>query len=132
VDGDFRLRADALDLTDAAVCVATVGTTSTTSVDPVPAIADACRDAGVWLHVDAAYAGAAMVCPELRWAFDGVDRADSLLVNPHKWLLVPTDCSCIWTSRPDVFRDAFSLAPAYLRSGAEEELSLSDYGPALG
>ncbi len=73
-----------------------------------------------------------MVCPEFRWAFDGVDRADSLVVNAHKWLLVPTDCSCIWTSRPDVFREAFSLVPAYLRSGAEEELSLSDYGPALG
>ncbi len=129
-DAEFRLRPDALDLTDACAVVATVGTTSSTSVDPVGAIAD--RADGLWLHVDAAYAGAAMVCPEFRWAFDGVDRADSLVVNAHKWLVVPTDCSCIWTSRPDVFRDAFSLVPAYLRSGAEEELSLSDYGPALG
>jgi aromatic-L-amino-acid/L-tryptophan decarboxylase len=129
-DDEFRLRPDALDLTDACAVVATVGTTGPTSVDPVAAIAD--RAGGVWLHVDAAYAGAAMVCPEFRWAFDGVERADSLVVNAHKWLVVPTDCSCIWTSRPDVFRDAFSLVPAYLRSGAEEELSLSDYGPALG
>ena len=129
-DSEFRLRPDALDLTDACAVVATVGTTSSTSVDPVAAIAD--RAEGVWLHVDAAYAGAAMVCPEFRWAFDGVERADSLVVNAHKWLLVPTDCSCIWTSRPDVFRDTFSLVPAYLRAGAEEELSLSDYGPALG
>ena len=129
-DAEFRLRPDALDLTDACAVVATVGTTGPTSVDPVGAIAD--RAGGLWLHVDAAYAGAAMVCPEFRWAFDGVDRADSLVVNAHKWLLVPTDCSCIWTSRPDVFRDAFSLVPAYLRSGKQEELSLSDYGPALG
>jgi aromatic-L-amino-acid/L-tryptophan decarboxylase len=129
-DAEFRLLPEALDLTDACAVVATVGTTSSTSVDPVGAIAD--RADGVWLHVDAAYAGAAMVCPEFRWAFDGVDRADSLVVNAHKWLVIPTDCSCIWTSRPDVFRDAFSLVPAYLRSGAEEELSLSDYGPALG
>ncbi len=131
VDREFRLRADALDLADAAVCVATVGTTSTTSVDPVAAIADACREAGVWLHVDAAYAGAAMVCPELRWAFDGVDRADSLVVNPHKWLLTPMDCSLLWTSRPVDFRAAFSLVPEYLRTPDAAD-SLGDYGPALG
>jgi aromatic-L-amino-acid decarboxylase len=131
-DAEFRLRPDALDLDDACAVVATVGTTSTTSVDPVPEIADRATAAGTWLHVDAAYAGAGMVCPELRWAFAGVDRADSLVVNAHKWLLVPTDCSCIWTSRRDVFREAFSLVPAYLRSSVEESLSLSDYGPALG
>ena len=131
VDGEFRLRADALDLADAAVCVATVGTTSTTSVDPVPAIADACRDADVWLHVDAAYAGPAMVCPELRWAFEGVDRADSLVVNPHKWMLTPMDCSLLWTSRPVDFRAVFSLVPEYLRTPDAVD-SLGDYGPALG
>jgi aromatic-L-amino-acid decarboxylase len=131
VDGQFRLRVDALDLSDAAIVVATVGTTSTTSVDPVPAIADACRDGGVWLHVDAAYAGGAMVCPELRWAFEGVDRADSLVVNPHKWMLTPMDCSLVWTSRPDDFRAAFSLVPEYLRT-ADAVDSLGDYGPALG
>jgi aromatic-L-amino-acid/L-tryptophan decarboxylase len=131
VDAEFRLRPEALDLTDACCAVATVGTTSTTSVDPVPAIADVCRDAGVWLHVDAAYAGSAMVCPELRWAFEGVDRADSLVVNPHKWLLAPMDCSLLWTSRPVDFRAAFSLVPEYLRT-ADEVDSLGDYGPALG
>jgi len=131
VDGEFRLRPDALDLTDACCVVATVGTTSTTSVDPVPAIAAACRDAGVWFHVDAAYAGSAMVCPELRWAFDGVDRADSLVVNPHKWLLTPMDCSLLWTSRPVDFRAAFSLVPEYLRT-ADAADSLGAYGPALG
>jgi aromatic-L-amino-acid decarboxylase len=131
VDSAFRLRPDELDLSDACCVVATVGTTSTTSVDPVPAIADACRDAGVWLHVDAAYAGSAMVCPELRWAFDGVERADSLVVNPHKWLLTPMDCSLLWTSRPVDFRAAFSLVPEYLRT-ADAVDSLGDYGPALG
>jgi aromatic-L-amino-acid decarboxylase len=131
VDGAFRLRPEALDLTDAAVVVATVGTTSTTSVDPVPAIAEACREAGVWLHVDAAYAGAAMVCPELRWAFEGAERADSLVVNPHKWMLTPMDCSLLWTSRPVDFRAAFSLVPEYLRTPDAVD-SLGDYGPALG
>jgi aromatic-L-amino-acid decarboxylase len=131
-DDAYRLRVDQLDLADAVAAVATVGTTSTTSVDPVPAIADRCRDAGVWLHVDAAYAGSAMVCPELRWAFEGVDRADSLVVNPHKWLFVPMDCSVLWTSRPDVFREAFTLVPAYVRTTDEETLSLMGYGPAFG
>ena len=78
-DEAFRMRADLLELEDVAAVVATVGTTSTTSVDPVAAIADRCEAAGTWLHVDAAYAGSAMVCPELRWAFEGVDRADSLV-----------------------------------------------------
>ena len=132
-DESFRMRPEALDLTDAAAVVATVGTTSTTSVDPVAAIAEACREAGVWLHVDAAYAGSAMVCPELRWAFDGVERADSLVVNAHKWMFTPMDCSMLWTSRPDDFRAAFSLIPEYLRTpDSEDALSLSEYGPALG
>jgi aromatic-L-amino-acid decarboxylase len=134
VDGEYRMRADALgDLGEAAAVVATVGTTATTSVDPVGAIAQACAEAGAWLHVDAAYAGAAMVCPEHRWAFDGVERADSLVVNAHKWMLTPMDCSLLWTARPDVFRRAFSLIPAYLQTpDAEDALSLSEYGPALG
>src|ERR671924_679133 len=132
-DDEFRLRPDALDLDGAVAVVATVGTTSTTSVDPVPAISDRCREEGVWLHVDAAYAGAAMVCPELRWAFEGIERADSLVVNAHKWLLTPMDCSMVWTSRPDDFRAAFSLIPEYLRTpDSEDALSLSEYGPALG
>jgi aromatic-L-amino-acid decarboxylase len=131
-DDAYRLRADRLDLADAVAAVATVGTTSTTSVDPVAAIADRCADAGVWLHVDAAYAGSAMVCPELRSAFAGVERGDSLVVNAHKWLFVPMDCSCLWTSRPEVFREAFTLVPEYVRTTDEETLSLMGYGPAFG
>jgi aromatic-L-amino-acid decarboxylase len=133
-DDAYRLDAARLgSLEDAAAVVATVGTTATTSVDPVPVIADACSAAGTWLHVDAAYAGAAMVCPEFRWAFEGVSRADSLVVNAHKWMLTPTDCSLLWCSRPEALRDAFSLVPDYLRTpSAEDALSLSEYGPALG
>jgi aromatic-L-amino-acid decarboxylase len=133
-DDAFRLRVDELgDLGETAMVVATVGTTASASVDPVPQIADACAAAGTWLHVDAAYAGSAMVCPELRWAFAGVERVDSLVVNPHKWLLTPMDCSLVWTSRPADLRAAFSLVPEYLRTpDAEDALSLSEYGPALG
>jgi aromatic-L-amino-acid decarboxylase len=130
-DAEFRLRVDELDLTDAAAVVATVGTTSIASVDPVPAIADACEAAGVWLHVDAAYAGSAWVCPELRWSQAGVERADSLVVNAHKWLFTPMDCSLLWSRRPKDLRRAFSLVPEYLRTSDEVD-SLSDYGPALG
>ena len=130
-DEQFRLRVDALDLDDAAAAVATVGTTSTASVDPVPSIADACAAADVWLHVDAAYAGSAWVCPEFRWSQQGVERADSLVVNAHKWLFTPMDCSLLWTSRPEDFRRAFSLVPEYLRTSDEVD-SLPDYGPALG
>ena len=134
IDGSFRMRVDELgDLSSVAAVVATVGTTASTAVDPVPAVADACSQAGAWLHVDAAYAGAAMVCPEFRWAFEGVSRADSLVVNAHKWMLTPTDCSLLWCSRPGALRAAFSLVPEYLRTpDAEDALSLSEYGPALG
>jgi aromatic-L-amino-acid/L-tryptophan decarboxylase len=132
VDDAFRMRPEALDLADVAAVVATVGTTSTTSVDPVAAVAGRCGDAGSWLHVDAAYAGSAMVCPELRWAFEGVDRADTLVVNAHKWMFAPMDCSLLWTSRPDEFRDAFSLVPEYLRTTDEAAFNISEYGPALG
>jgi aromatic-L-amino-acid decarboxylase len=135
VDAEYRMRPDALEesLDEAAVLVATVGTTAVTAVDPVPALADACAASGTWLHVDAAYAGAAMVCPEFRWAFAGVERADSLVVNAHKWMLTPMDCSLLWSSRPEDLRAAFSLIPEYLRTpDAEDALSLSEYGPALG
>jgi aromatic-L-amino-acid decarboxylase len=133
-DDAFRLRPDGLgELSEAAAVVATVGTTATSSVDPVPAIADACELAGAWLHVDAAYAGAAMVCPEYRWAFAGVERADSLVVNAHKWMLTPMDCSLLWTRRPADFRRAFSVVPEFLRTpDSEDALSLSEYGPVLG
>jgi aromatic-L-amino-acid decarboxylase len=112
---------------------ATVGTTSSTSIDPVPAIADVCAAEGVWLHVDAAYAGSAAVVPELRWVLDGCARADSLVLNPHKWMFVPLDLSVLYTRRPDVMRNAFSLVPEYLRT-AEESVApnLMDYGVSLG
>ena len=131
VDDAFRIRADALDLEDACAVVATIGTTSTSSVDPVDAIADRAEAAGVWLHVDAAYAGSAAVCPELRAHFAGWERADSIVVNPHKWLLTPMDCSTMWTRRPDDLRAAFSLVPEFLRV-SEEVVSLSEYSPVLG
>ncbi|HEY2937413.1 MAG TPA: pyridoxal-dependent decarboxylase [Gaiellaceae bacterium] len=129
VDEEFRLRPDLLDLTDACAVVATVGTTSTTSIDPVAEIA--ARKGEVWLHVDAAYAGSAWVCPELRFSQEGVERADSLVVNPHKWLLAPFDCSVLWTARPDAFRATFSLVPEYLRS-ADDAVSLSEVAIPLG
>jgi aromatic-L-amino-acid decarboxylase len=135
-DDEFRMRpdalADALAEAETAAVVATVGTTSSTSVDPVPAIADLCAESGAWLHVDAAYAGAAAVCEEHRWALAGVERADSLVVNPHKWLFTPVDCSVLYTRRPDVLRAAFSLVPEYLRTSDEDVTNLMDYGPALG
>jgi aromatic-L-amino-acid decarboxylase len=135
-DGDFRMRTDALaeELAKGDVCavVATVGTTSTTSIDPVPAIADLAAEHGVWLHVDAAYAGSAAVCPEFRYALDGVERADSFVVNAHKWLFTPVECSCFYTSRPDDLRRAFSLIPEYLRTSDGDAVNLMDYGPTLG
>ena len=130
-DADFRLRADALNLEGACAAVATVGTTSTSSVDPVPAVAEACERDGVWLHVDAAYAGSAAICPELRHHFAGWERADSIVVNPHKWLSTPMDCSALWTRRPEHLRAAFSLVPEYLRV-TEEVASLSEFSPVLG
>jgi aromatic-L-amino-acid decarboxylase len=134
VDGEFAMRTEAIgDLSDAAAIVATVGTTASTAVDRVAAVADAAEGTGAWLHVDAAYAGSAMVCPEHRWAFEGVDRADSVVVNAHKWMLTPLDCSLLWTRRPEDLRRAFSLVPEYLQTpDAEDALSLSEYGPVLG
>ena len=130
-DAELRMRSDGFDLADVAAVVATVGTTSFASVDPVAALAERCRAAGAWLHVDAAYAGSSWICEEERWSQDGVELADSLVINPHKWLLTPMDCSLLWTSRPDDFRRAFSLVPEYLRT-PEDAYALSDYGPALG
>ncbi len=129
-DGELRMTVPER-LADVACVVATVGTTSFASVDPVRELAEAAHAAGAWLHVDAAYAGSSWICEEERWSQDGVEIADSLVVNPHKWLLVPTDCSLVWTSRPDEWREAFTLTPEYLRSD-DEAYSLSDYGPPLG
>jgi aromatic-L-amino-acid decarboxylase len=131
VDDAFRLRPELLDLGGACAVVATVGTTGTSSVDPVPAIADRCAETGTWLHVDAAYAGSAAVCEELRDRFEGWERADSIVVNPHKWLATPMDCSVLWTRRRQEFREAFTLVPEYLRAG-EEVVSLSETSIPLG
>jgi aromatic-L-amino-acid decarboxylase len=130
VDDDYRMRTD-FSLDDATAVVATVGTTGTTSVDPVAELARRCEAAGVWLHVDAAYAGVAAVCPELRWCLDGCDRVDSIVVNPHKWLFTPMDCSAFWTRRPDVLQATFASSPDYLASTGDA-VDLKDFGPALG
>lgn len=142
VDADFRLIPDALAQAVAAdraagrrplAVVATVGTTSTTSIDPVPAIAELCRREGLWLHVDAAYGGAAAVVPERRDVLAGVDEADSLVVNPHKWLLVPMDCSALYLRDPERLKAAFSLVPAYLQSTeAAPVTNYMDWGVQLG
>jgi aromatic-L-amino-acid decarboxylase len=130
VDDEFRMR-PGFPLDDATAVVATVGTTGTTAVDPVRDLAHRCEQADVWLHVDAAYAGPAAVCPELRWCLDGVDHADSVVINPHKWLFTPMDCSALWTRRPEAFHEAFALVPDYL-AATEAAVDLKDYGPALG
>jgi len=140
VDDDFRMRVEAL---EAAVSedllagrlpmavVATVGTTSTTSVDPVAAIADLCQRHRIWLHVDGAYGGVAGLVPELAHLLDGCERADSMVINPHKWLFTPFDLSAFFCRRMEVLREAFSLVPEYLRS-AEEAPNLMDTGVQLG
>ena len=130
-DDELRMRADGLRLDDVAAVVPTVGTTSFASVDPVRELAERAHAVGAWVHVDAAYAGPSWILEGERWSADGVELADSLVVNPHKWLLVPMDCSLLWTSRPEDFRQAFSLVPEYLRT-PEDAYALSEYGPALG
>jgi aromatic-L-amino-acid decarboxylase len=130
-DEAFRLRPDLLEPHDACAVVATIGTTGMAAVDPVPEIAERCAAAGTWLHVDAAYAGPAAILPELRAQFAGWERADSIGVNPHKWLGVPMDCSVLWTRREDDFRQAFSLVPEFLRS-PDDALNLSEVSIPLG
>ena len=127
---DLAMQPD-FPVVDVACVVATVGTTSFASVDPVRALAAHAHAGGAWLHVDAAYAGSSWICEEERWSQDGVELADSVVVNAHKWLLLPMDCSLLWTSRPEEFRTAFSLVPEYLRT-PEDVYALSEYGPALG
>ena len=113
--------------------IATLGTTSTTSVDPLPEILEIVREFDLWLHVDAAYGGPAAALPEVRPMFKGWEEADSIVVNPHKWLFTPIDCSVLYMKDSDHLRRAFSLTPEYLRT-AEEEVArnLMDYGVALG
>ncbi len=115
-----------------AVC-AVAGTTSTTSFDPLEEIAEICRESGIWLHVDAAYAGPAAIAPELRPLFAGWEHADSIVVNPHKWLFTPIDCSLLYCRRPEALQEVFSMTPAYLRTREEMVArNLMDYGVALG
>ena len=114
--------------------VATIGTTSSTSVDPVAAIADIAGREGVWLHVDAAYAGPVALIPERRAPFAGWERADSIVLNPHKWLFTPLDASLLLTRRMEALRDAFSLTRPYLQApdGSEPPRDYSDFTPQLG
>jgi aromatic-L-amino-acid decarboxylase len=141
VDEEFAMRPDALErmlARDIAagmrpMCVAaTVGTTSTTSSDPVPAIAEVTRRHGVWLHVDAAYAGPAAILPEFRYLLDGCAWADSLVVNPHKWMFVPIDFSVLYVRSPETVRRAFSLFADFLETPETGVRNYMDYGLQLG
>jgi aromatic-L-amino-acid decarboxylase len=140
-DDDYRLDptalAAAIDRDRAAglepiAVVATAGTTSSTSIDPIRAVAEVCGERGLWLHVDAAYAGCAAICPEIRRLLDGLEQADSIVLNPHKWLFVPLDCSVLLVRDIDALRAAFRLVPEYLESGRPEATNLMDLGIALG
>jgi aromatic-L-amino-acid/L-tryptophan decarboxylase len=113
--------------------IPTIGTTSSSSVDPVDAIADICEKHGIWLHVDAAYAGSAAIVPEMREHFKGWERADSIVTNPHKWLFTPFDLSVLYCRDLDELKKAFSLVPEYLKtSDASEVKNGMDYGIQLG
>ena len=109
------------------MAVATVGTTSTTAVDPVREMGAVCRRHGIWLHVDAAYAGVAAVCPELRWLNDGLELADSYATNPHKWLLTNFDCDAFWVADREALVGALSVLPEYLRNAATASGAVVDY-----
>jgi aromatic-L-amino-acid decarboxylase len=143
VDASFRMPVDELDAAIAAdraaghvpiAIVATLGTTSSTSVDPIGEIAAIAERERLWLHVDAAYAGVVALLPERRDDFDGWERADSIVVNPHKWLFTPIDASLLLTRRMDRLRDAFSLVPEYLRTldRASAVRDVNEYTPQLG
>ncbi|MES2524956.1 MAG: pyridoxal-dependent decarboxylase, partial [Gemmatimonadota bacterium] len=141
-DADFRMRPELLAAAIEAdvarefkpiAVVATVGTTSTTSVDPVRAVCAIARQHGCWTHVDGAYGASAAIVPELRYLLDGIDLADSLVVNPHKWLFTPVDCSVLYTRHPDALKQAFALLPEYLVTrGGGDVTNLMDYGIQLG
>ena len=142
VDDAYRMRAEALEAAveeDRAAAmlpvavVATVGTTSTGSVDPVPAIASLCRAHGMWLHVDACHAGTAAMLPEHASIFDGVAEADSVVVNPHKWMFTPMDASVLFCRQMDMLRSALALTPDYLETREAGAVhNLMDTGIALG
>jgi aromatic-L-amino-acid/L-tryptophan decarboxylase len=110
-----------------ALVVATIGTTSTTAIDPLPEIAAICQEFGIWLHVDAAYAGAAAVCPELRWTHAGLEFADSYCFDPHKWLLTGFDCDAFWVADRAELIQALSVLPEFLRNAATESGAVIDY-----
>jgi len=140
-DDRFEMRVDALrealvaDNRDGATPMwigATIGTTSTASIDPVAAIADVAAAHGAWLHVDAAYGGPAAMLPEWRPEFDGWERADSIVVNPHKWLGTSLDCSVLFFRDPQPFREALSLTPAYLQSEHGDVTNLMELALPLG
>lgn len=141
-DDRFAMRIDALrDAVQADIAagvhplavVATVGTTVATGIDPVREIARVCREHGMWLHIDAAYGGAAALLPEMRHILEGSEQADSIVINPHKWLFVPVDCSALYTRHDDIMRRAFSLTPVYLTTAeGDAARNLMDYGIALG
>ena len=140
-DASLRMRPDALERAlaeDVAVgmqplaVVATIGTTSTTAIDPLSSIADVVKRYDVWLHVDAAYAGVAAILPEFRSLLDGIDGADSLVVNPHKWLFVPMDLSALYVKDEALLRRTFSLVPEYLSTTDGNVRNYMDYGLQLG
>jgi aromatic-L-amino-acid decarboxylase len=141
-DADFAMRPDALaaairddlalGLRPAAI-VATTGTTTTTAVDPIAAIGPIAREHGLWLHVDAAMAGSAMILPECRWMWQGIELADSLVFNPHKWLGASMDCSLYYVRDPDHLVRVMSTNPSYLRSAVDDRVkNLRDWGIPLG
>lgn len=113
--------------------VATVGTTSTTSIDPIEEIAELCEKYNIWLHIDAAYAGVAAMIPEMKWITKAWEKADSIVVNPHKWMFTPMDLSIYFTRKPEILKQAFSLVPEYLKTKVDDEVeNLMDYGIQLG
>jgi len=136
VDDTFAMRADALEAAiradlDAglvpAFVSATVGTTSSTAIDPLPAIGEICARHGVWLHVDAALAGTAALLPEMRWIHEGLEAADSYVFNPHKWMLTNFDCSAFFVADRVALIGALSILPEYLRNQASESGEVFDY-----
>ncbi|HEX4954361.1 MAG TPA: pyridoxal-dependent decarboxylase [Thermoanaerobaculia bacterium] len=140
-DEALRLRPDALEAAieqdlaagrQPAAVVATAGTTSTGSLDPIVEVAAIARRLGLWLHVDAAYGGGAAVCAEIRAQMAGMEEADSIVINPHKWLFVPVDCSVLYCRDPGELKRAFSLVPEYLRTADEGATNLMDLGIQLG
>ncbi len=113
--------------------VATVGTTSTTSIDPVSEIASICKSENIWLHIDAAHAGVAAIVPEMRYLLDGVEEADSIVLNPHKWMFMPIDISVLFTKHKGLLKQAFSIIPDYLKTDEDNvATNYMDYGIQLG